>query len=210
MPDVIGYTVAHGVAHIRLNRPEVSNALDLDTARAFASAVERAATSDEVMAVLLTGGGRRFCAGGDVAAFAQAADQPTYIHQLASELDAGFQRLAGIQKPVVAAVHGAVAGAGLALMLSCDVIVADPATKFVFAYPAIGFTPDCGLSYLLPRSIGQHRALRFALMGEPASADDAYAWGMVTEVSADAQGRGAALASDLPQAPRRPSGSAGG
>ena len=57
---------------------------------------------------------------------------------------------------MVAAVHGAVAGAGLALMLSCDLIVADPATKFVFAYPAIGFTPDCGLSYLLPRSIGSN------------------------------------------------------
>ena len=197
MPDVIGYSVAHGVAHIRLNRPEVSNALDLDAAGAFASAVERAATSDEVRAVLLTGEGRRFCAGGDVAAFAQAADQPSYIHQLASELDAGFQRLAALEMPVVAAVHGAVAGAGLALMLSCDLIVADPATKFVFAYPAIGFTPDCGLSYLLPRSIGQHRALRFALMGEPASADDAYAWGMVTEVSADALGRGTELAISL-------------
>jgi 2-(1,2-epoxy-1,2-dihydrophenyl)acetyl-CoA isomerase len=195
--DVIGYTVARGVAHIRLSRPEVSNALHLDTARAFASAVERAATSDEVMAVLLTGEGRRFCAGGDVAAFAQATDQPSYIHQLASELDASFQRLAALEVPVVAAVHGAVAGAGLALMLSCDLVVADPATRFVFAYPAIGFTPDCGLSYLLPRSIGQHRALRFALTGEPASADDAYAWGMVTEVSADAQGRATALASEI-------------
>jgi 2-(1,2-epoxy-1,2-dihydrophenyl)acetyl-CoA isomerase len=197
VPDMIGYSVAQGVAHIRLNRPEVSNALDLETARAFASVVEQAATNEEVRAALVTGEGRRFCAGGDVASFAQAADQPSYIHQLASQLDAGFQRLANLETPVVAAVHGAVAGAGLALMLSCDVIVADPATKFVFAYPAIGFTPDCGLSYLLPRSIGQHRALRFALMGEPASAEDAYAWGMVTEVSADAVGRGTELAISL-------------
>ncbi len=194
MPDQIGYSVAQGVAHVRLNRPEVSNALDLETAGAFTSVVEQAAISDEVRAVLVTGEGRRFCSGGDVAAFARAADQPSYIHQLAAELDAGFQRLAALEIPVVAAVHGAVAGAGLALMLSCDVIVADPATKFVFAYPAIGFTPDCGLSYLLPRSIGQHRALRFALMGEPASAEDACTWGMVTEVSADALGRGTELA----------------
>lgn len=197
MPDLVGYSVAQGVAHIRLNRPEVSNALDLDTARAFTSAVGRAASSEEVRAVLLTGEGRRFCAGGDVASFARAADQPAYIHQLASELDAGFQRLAALEMPVVAAVQGAVAGAGLALMLSCDLIVADPSTKFVFAYPAIGFTPDCGLSYLLPRSIGQHRALRFALMGEPASAENAYDWGMVTEVSADAPGRGTELATAL-------------
>lgn len=197
MPDMIGYSVAQGVAHIRLNRPEASNALDLDTARAFASAVEQATTSDEVRAVLITGEGRRFCAGGDVASFAQAADQPSYIHRLASELDAGFIRLAALEMPVVAAVHGAVAGAGLALMLSCDLIVADPATKFVFAYPAIGFTPDCGLSYLLPRTIGQQRALRFALMGEPASAEDAFTWGMVTEVSANALGRGTELATAL-------------
>ena len=88
--------------------------------------------------------------------------------------------------PVVAAVHGAVAGAGLALMLACDLIVADPATRFVFALrsasPMRPVVPP-------PHSIGQQRALRFALMGEPASAEDAYAWGMVTEVSADAVGR---------------------
>jgi 2-(1,2-epoxy-1,2-dihydrophenyl)acetyl-CoA isomerase len=194
VPDLIGYSVGQGVAHITLNRPEVSNALDLATATAFASAVGRAASSDDVRAVLVTGAGRRFCAGGDVAAFARAEDQPAYIRQLASELDAGFQRLAALEMPVVAAVHGAVAGAGLALMLSCDAIVADPATKFVFAYPAICFTPDCGLSYLLPRSIGQQRALRFALMAEPVSAEDAYTWGMVTELSGDALGRGTELA----------------
>ena len=206
MPDLIGYSVAQGVAHIRLNRPEVSNALDLDTARAFASAVEQAATNDEVRAVLLTGEGRRFCAGGDVASFARAADQPAYIHQLASELDAGFQRLAALDMPVVAAVHGAVAGAGLALMLSCDLIVADPATKFVFAYPAIGFTPDCGLSYLLPRSIGQQRALRFALMGEPASAEDAYDMGHGHRGVGGRPGRGTELAIALASGIRKGSG----
>ena len=83
-------TPSHKELHIRLNRPEVSNALDLAAARALATTLEQAATNEEVRAVLVTGEGRRFCAGGDVAAFARAADQPAYIHQLASELDASF------------------------------------------------------------------------------------------------------------------------
>ena len=184
-----------GVAYIRLNRPEVSNALDVDAAGPSPRPSNGPPPDDEVRAVLLTGEGPRFCAGGDVAVL-RSGRRPALLHPPSwrPSFDAGFQRLAALNMPVVAAVHGAVAGAGLALMLSCDLIVADPATKFVFAYPAIGFTPDCGLSYLLPRSIGQQRALRFALMGEPASAEDAYTWGMVTEVSADALGRGTELA----------------
>lgn len=191
MPQpLVAYRVSDGVAHIQLNRPEVANAFDLVTTRAFASAVEQADADDEVFAILLAGRGKRFCAGGDVASFAAATDQPAYIHQLATELGGAFQRLAELAKPVVAAVHGAVAGAGLALMLSCDLVVAQPATKFVFAYPGIGFTPDCGLSYLLPRAIGQQRALSFAIGGQALSAHDALAWGLVTEVSEDTLDRG--------------------
>jgi 2-(1,2-epoxy-1,2-dihydrophenyl)acetyl-CoA isomerase len=106
----------------------------------------------------------------------------------------GAARSAPLEKPVVAAVHGAVAGAGLALMLSCDVVIAAAGTKFAFAYPGIGFTPDCGLSYLLPRAIGQQRALAFSLAGKPASASEALAWGMVAEVAEDAKTRAEELA----------------
>lgn len=193
----VSYQVADGVAHLRIERPDAANAFDLDTARAFARAVEQAAADDAVRAVLVTGAGPRFCGGGDVASFAAADDQSSYIHQLATELDAAFQRLAGLEKPVVAAVQGAVAGAGLSLMLSCDVVVSDPATKFVFAYPGIGFTPDCGLSWLLPRAMGQQRALHFALVGQPASAQQALDWGLVTEVAEDATDRGIAVAARL-------------
>jgi len=151
--------------------------------------------------VLVTGAGSRFCAGGDVAAFAAAQDQPAYIHLLATELDGAFRALSELEKPVVAAVHGAVAGAGLALMLSCDVVVAGPGTRFVFAYPGIGFTPDCGLSYLLPRAIGQQRALAFSLVGKPASAQEALDWGMVSEVAEDPRGRGEQVARALADGP---------
>jgi 2-(1,2-epoxy-1,2-dihydrophenyl)acetyl-CoA isomerase len=198
---LVQYAVADGVAHMELNRPEAANAFDLETTREFAAAVGRAGEDHTVRAVLVSGAGPRFCAGGDVASFAAADDQPAYIHQLATELDAAYRALSALEKPVVAAVHGAVAGAGLALMLSCDVVVAASGTKFAFAYPGIGFTPDCGLSYLLPRAIGQQRALAFSLVGKPASASEALAWGMVADVVDDVQVRAGDLARTLAQGP---------
>jgi 2-(1,2-epoxy-1,2-dihydrophenyl)acetyl-CoA isomerase len=189
------------VAHIRLNRPEVANTFDLLTTAAFADVIRQVASNDSISAVLISGAGRRFCAGGDVTSFAAAADQPSYIHRLAVDLDAAFQSLARLEKPVVAAVQGAVAGAGLALMLSCDLVVAHPSTKFAFAYPGIGFTPDCGLSYLLPRAMGQQRALRFALLGEPASAQEALAWGLIAEESDEPSARAHEIAATLASGP---------
>lgn len=198
---LVDFSIADGVAEIRLNRPEDANAFDLTMTRELAAAVERAAGATGVRAVLLTGAGPRFCAGGDVASFAAARDQPAYIQQLATELDAAFRALAGLDKPVVAAVQGAVAGAGLALMLSCDMIVSAPATKFVFAYPGIGFTPDCGVSYLLPRAIGQQRALGFALGGRAVDTSQAHDWGLVTEVSQEADSRAREVAIEWASGP---------
>lgn len=199
----VKYAVADAVAHIELDRPHAANAFDLDTARELAAVVERATTDVEARALLVTGAGPRFCAGGDVASFAAAPDQPGYIHQLAVELDAAFRALAAVEKPVVVAVKGAVAGAGLALMLSCDVIVSAPGTKFVFAYPGIGFTPDCGVSYLLPRAVGQQRALAFALTGKPATAAEALSWGLVSEVVVDPEARARDLAAGFAGGPAR-------
>jgi 2-(1,2-epoxy-1,2-dihydrophenyl)acetyl-CoA isomerase len=182
---LVNYSVDAGVAHVELNRPDAANAFDLPTAREFAEAVRRAATDDAVRVVLVTGAGKRFSAGGDVASFAAAEAPSDYLLVLATELDAAFRELAEMVKPVVVAVQGAVAGAGLGLLLSADVAVADPGTKFVFAYPGIGATPDCGVSYLLPRAIGQQRALAFALLGAPASSEQALEWGMVAQVAED-------------------------
>lgn len=193
--------VADGVGHLRLQRPEAANALDLPTARALRSLVEEAGADPAVRVLLVTGAGRRFCAGGDVASFAAAADPAAYLRELATEADAAVRALAEIEKPVVAAVHGAVAGAGLAVMLSCDVVVADPETAFVFAYPTIGLTPDCGVSYLLPRAIGQQRALRFALSGRPATAAQALEWGLVTDLATDPQVLAGELATAMAEGP---------
>jgi 2-(1,2-epoxy-1,2-dihydrophenyl)acetyl-CoA isomerase len=186
-----------GVAHIQLDRPDAANAVDLDLARGLRTAVDRAGADDDVRAVLVTGAGQRFCGGGDVASFAAAADPSSYLLELATEADLAVQSLAAIAKPVVAAVHGAVAGAGLGIMLSCDLVVAEPSTKFVFAYPAIGLSPDCGVSWLLPRAVGQQRALSFALNGAPLPARAALEWGMVTELADDPLARGRDLARSL-------------
>jgi 2-(1,2-epoxy-1,2-dihydrophenyl)acetyl-CoA isomerase len=147
------------VGRITLSRPESANAMDLPAARAFGEAVSRAA-EPSVRSVLLTGDGRRFCAGGDVSSFLHAEDRAGYLLQLATELERHLRRLSELDKPVVAGVHGAVAGAGLGLLLSSDVVVAGRSTKFLMAYPDIGLIPDCGVSYPLPRAVGQQRALR--------------------------------------------------
>jgi len=190
----IEHTVADGIAHIRLDRPTNSNAFDLQMTRELASAVRHADEDSDVRVVLVSGAGPRFCAGGDVSSFAAAADPSAHLLQLATELDLAFQQLTAMDKPVVAAVHGAVAGAGLALLLSCDVTVADPGTKFAFAYSGIGLTPDCGLSYLLPLAIGEQRALSFALLGRPAAASEAVGWGLVSETADDALSRAVEIA----------------
>ena len=203
MTDNVIYRQVAGVCHIELNRPAVSNAVDLPTTDELEAAIDLAASDDSVRAVLVTGAGKRFCAGGDVAAMVTAPDRAAYVLALARALDSALQKLSALEKPTVAAVQGAVAGAGLAVMLSCDVIVAAESTKFVTAYSGVGLTPDCGVSYLLPRAIGQQRALALALTNRALSAREALEWGLVTEVVEDAgvAERAAAVAAELAAGP---------
>ncbi|GAB7099405.1 enoyl-CoA hydratase-related protein [Thermobifida fusca] len=173
-----------GIARITLARPEASNSVDMAAARAFGEAVDQAG-DPAVRVVLLTGEGKRFCAGGDVASMMAAEDRSGYLNELAATLGDGLLRLTELAKPVVAAVHGAVAGAGLAFVLTADLVVAARSTKFLMAYAGVGLTPDCGVSYLLPRAVGQQRALEMALMNRPLTAEEAREWGLVTEVVDD-------------------------
>lgn len=206
--DVVNYSVTNGVAHIEVNRPQAANVFDLPTSQAFGAAVAAAAADEAVRAVLVSGAGKRFCAGGDVASFVAAGEdrvaRAAFLQELADDLDSHFQALAALEKPVVAAVQGAAAGAGLGLALSADLVIAEAPTKFVFAYPGIGLTPDCGVSWLLPRAVGQQRALQFALLGRPLSAAEAAEWGIVAEVvESDALGRARAVAEQLAAGPAR-------
>lgn len=181
----VRYEAADGIARITLARPEAANAVDIPTARSVGLAVEQAAADPDVRVVLVSGDGPRFCSGGDVAAMLAAEDKPAAIRELAETFDAALQRLDSLDKPVVASVQGAVAGAGLGLMLACDLVVAARSTKLLTAYAAVGITPDCGVSWLLPRAVGQQRALELALTGRKLTADEALAWGLVNTVAAD-------------------------
>jgi len=181
----VQYTVDGGVARIALNRPESANAFDQPAAEALAVAVNRAAADGGVRAVLFCGNGKRFCAGGDLAAMAAADDRAQYVQKLATTVDRALRAMAAMPKPVVAAVQGAAAGAGVAAMLSADLAVAGESTRFAAAYPAVGLSPDCGFSRLVPRAIGEPRALQFVLSGRAVTAAEALAWGLIAEVVAD-------------------------
>lgn len=181
MNKPVNITITDGLCHIELNRPEQANAINISLAIALRDAAE-AARAPEVKSILLTGTGARFCAGGDLASIASNDDTGALIYELATVANEAVQTLENLDKPIVAAVHGSVAGAGLAIMLSADVIYASPETKFVFAYPNVGLTPDCGASALLPAAMGMQRALAFALSGRPLSVEKAEHQGLVTSV----------------------------
>lgn len=198
-----------GVAVVTLNRPEVSNAADLGLASAFRETVDAVRTSG-ARAVLVAGAGARFCGGGDLAAMLASDDRPAYVRRIADTFTAALRDLSELPVPVVAAVHGAVAGAGLALMLSADLVVAARGTKLLMAYAAVGLTPDCGVSWLLPRAVGQQRALELALTGRALTADEAHGWGLVTRVVDDGAhlDEGLALATQLADGPSHALGQA--
>lgn len=181
------FTVDGGVATIELNRPESSNALDLPLAAALAGALDAAAADDSVRVVLLLGRGRLFCGGGDVTAMAAAEDRGAFLRELADAAHQVVRRLDVIEKPVVAGVQGAAAGAGLALTLSADLVVAGESATFLTAYTAIGLTPDCGTSWLLPRAIGLKRALDLVLTGRRLSAAEAVDLGIATQTCPDGE-----------------------
>ena len=197
------YTIADGVAQLTLSRPDKSNALDLPAAESLAAAVASARSDDAVRVVLLAGDGRRFCAGGDIASMTAAEDRSRHLEQMAATLDGALQGLAEMDKPVVAAVQGAAAGAGLAMVLSADVAIGTRSSKYLAAYASVGLTPDCGLSWLLPRAVGQQRALELALTGRVLSADEACDWGLITTVVDDDElaARASSTASRLAKAP---------
>ncbi|MCE1177707.1 MAG: enoyl-CoA hydratase/isomerase family protein [Micrococcales bacterium] len=192
MSDLVTLSTDAGLAHIELNRPDAANAFDLPTAQRLLEVVRQVRDDDAVRAILVTGAGKRYCAGGDVASMASSDSPGAYLQELADVLDGALQELAATPKPVVTAVQGAVAGAGLAVMLSCDVIVAAESTKFVTAYAGTGLTPDCGLSYLLPRAVGSVRAMDLVLTGRALTAAEALEWGLVTQVAPDAEATDAA------------------
>ncbi|HET7690201.1 MAG TPA: enoyl-CoA hydratase-related protein [Nocardioidaceae bacterium] len=192
--DLVVSTVTDGVAHLELNRPEAFNAANLPLADALEAALLSAARDDSVGVVLLSGRGRAFCAGGDVKAMAAADDTPGMVTELAEASHRAVRALAALEKPVVAAVHGSVAGAGLGYACAADIVLAGESTKFLSAFIGIGVSPDSGTSWYLPRIVGLRRALELQLLNRVLSAEEARDWGIVTAIHPDGEVHAAGLA----------------
>lgn len=169
-----------GIAHICFNRPEAFNAIDLSLAREFHAACRDVAADRQLRALVLSGKGRAFMAGGDPASM--EADPAGVCAAVVAEMHAAIALLAQLDAPVIAAVQGLVAGGGLGVALCADLVVAADNARFNVASLLIGASPDCGLSWQLPRRIGQGRALELALLCEPVAADQALAMGLVNRV----------------------------
>jgi Enoyl-CoA hydratase/carnithine racemase len=168
------------VAHIRFNRPKSLNAIDRGMARGFLGACQAIAADPAVRVVCLAGEGPAFMAGGDLVEM--QADPIGVSRALIAGMHGGIRLLAGLQAPVVAQVHGAVAGGGLGLMLACDLVLAAEGTRFGVAYPLIGASCDCSTSWGLPRAVGLRKATELALLGDTIQADEALRLGLVTRV----------------------------
>lgn len=185
MSDSVLYAVSGGVATITFNRPAVMNALDAEMIRGFRAASERAETDAAAKVVVLRGAGLAFVAGGDIAMFQRnAAAMATLVPELAGELHCGVLALRRAPKPVLAAVHGAVAGAGVSIMLACDVVLAATGTQFSLAYSRIGTSPDGGATWFLPRLAGYQRAMELLLLADTVDADEMARIGVVNRVIA--------------------------
>jgi len=175
-----------GVARIILNRPDMGNALDMPMAQALLQTVIACDEDPSVRCVLLTGAGRMFCAGGDVASFAAAGEQLTLmLEEITGYVHAAVARLARMEKPVVTAINGAAAGAGIGLALIGDIALADPRAHFTLAYTGIGLSPDGGTTWLLPRLIGLRRTQELCLRNRRVGAEEAQAIGMITRRAAE-------------------------
>jgi 2-(1,2-epoxy-1,2-dihydrophenyl)acetyl-CoA isomerase len=173
--------VADAVARLTLNRPDSGNAIDAELGHSFRAHAESLLGRDDVRAVLLSGAGAAFCVGGDLAYFA-ATDDPGAVRALATDLHAGIEALLSIDAPVIAAVQGAAAGAGLSLVAGADLVVAADDAKLTMAYTAVGLSPDGGATWFLPRLIGTRRTAELALTDRRLSAAEALDWGIVNQV----------------------------
>ena len=187
----IHYSVAHGVATLTLNRPDKLNSLMGAMMLEMFSALGDAAQDESVRAVVLTGAGRAFCAGQDLADPAMSpkpgsntpADVGDVVDTFYSPL---VRRLRAMPKPVLCAVNGVAAGAGANIALACDIVIAVHTASFIQPFCKLGLVPDAGGTWLLPQLVGRARATGLAMLGDKLSAEQAAQWGLIWKCVATA------------------------
>jgi 2-(1,2-epoxy-1,2-dihydrophenyl)acetyl-CoA isomerase len=174
--------VKDGVQVITLNRPEVLNSFHLPMARELQDALGVAAADDHVRAVLLTGEGRGFCAGQDLAAVSVDGEKPFDGGEtVRAQYNPIIRAIRRLEKPVVCAVNGVAAGAGANIAFACDIVFASTEASFIQSFAKIGLIPDSGGTFFLPRIVGLARASALALLGSKLGAQQAKEWGLVWE-----------------------------
>jgi 2-(1,2-epoxy-1,2-dihydrophenyl)acetyl-CoA isomerase len=182
MTDSILISRDGALARVTFNRPASLNAMDFAMGERWRDVAHELTSDPAVGAIILDAAGPAFCAGGDVMAMATSQATGADVTAAAHVIHDGIRTFVQSDKPIVAAVQGAVAGGGLGLMLTADYIVASDSSRFVSRYANIGLTPDLGVSTLLPAAIGQRRALALLLQDTAIDAATALDWGLVTEV----------------------------
>ncbi|MBD0317173.1 MAG: enoyl-CoA hydratase/isomerase family protein [Thermoleophilia bacterium] len=190
------------VLTLTLNRPEVLNAFDAPMHAAFAAAL-REARDSEIRAVVVTGAGRGFCVGQDLREFRDGAGD--VAGRLRASYHPNVLALRGLEKPVIAAVNGPAAGAGLSFACACDLRLASEAATFVPAFIDVGLVPDSGGTYFVTRLLGYARTFEWLASGRRLSAAEAHAWGLVSDVVGQdrLRDRAAELAASLAAMPTR-------
>jgi 2-(1,2-epoxy-1,2-dihydrophenyl)acetyl-CoA isomerase len=204
--ETIQFEMRGDVAVITLNRPETLNALTLAVANDFKAAIAQA-LDQKARAIVLTGAGRAFCAGGDLREMQRIASQngriEAFFDEPLRELNDCIMLIRRTPLPFIAAVNGAASGGGCNLALACDLVIAGEGARFNQAFVKIGLVPDCGGTFILPRLIGWRRATQLMMTGEVVTAQQALDMGMINAVVADDQliAQAMAMAERLAQAP---------
>ena len=175
--ETIDFKADGGIARITLNRPDKLNSFNVTMHHELSELLD---TLTDTRVVILTGAGRAFCAGQDLNERAVASEHPVDLGVTVETCwNPLIRRLRDLPQPIIARVNGVAAGAGANVALACDMVVAARSAKFIQSFTPIGLIPDSGGTWVLPRLVGQARALGLALTGEPLSADQAAEWGLI-------------------------------
>ena len=178
------YLDGNSIALVRLNRPEALNALNPQLAEDFVSVVNELQAAPGLRAVVITGNGKAFSAGGDLGAFKAAADAGQFLQDLAGEFHNGINAIRTMHVPFVAAINGACFGVGLSLACTCDLRIAAETAKFSVAFTGVGLSPDSGLPYFLPKIVGLGVATELAFLNPVIDAQRAKEINLVNSVTA--------------------------
>jgi len=205
--ETLDLSLRDQVAWITLQRPAAFNALNLVCMKELFDVANRISSDRGVRAVVLTGAGEKaFCAGGDVAGFAaDPADVQRLLKEMTGYLHSAISRLAWMDAPLIAAVNGVAAGAGLSLVACCDLAIAADHAKFTSAYTQIGLSPDGSSTYFLSRLLGTRRAMELFMTNRTLTAAEALDWGLINRAVPGAQllEEAGKLAAQFAQGPTR-------